>query len=179
MKSSHNTTSETPKAAVALIQARDSSEILILKRAEHPNDPWSGHLALPGGRYEEEDQDLCATSIRETYEECGLTLKREECISEMGIFFAGHYIRKNPIPVMVYAFEIPSSRVDLKLDPKEVAASYWVKESSLNDFSQHELHAFYPDQPSIKKPAIKIEGTFLWGFTYNVIKQHYKWPNIE
>src|SRR5207244_3003698 len=39
-----------------------------------PRDPWSGHLALPGGRADAIDEDLLATAARETLEEIGLNL---------------------------------------------------------------------------------------------------------
>lgn len=65
-----------PQAAVVLIlrQAQETLEALIIKRAERAGDPWSGHLALPGGRAEIADADLLATAWRETYEEIGLDL---------------------------------------------------------------------------------------------------------
>ncbi|MEJ2539998.1 MAG: hypothetical protein P8188_08525 [Gemmatimonadota bacterium] len=40
-------------AAVALVLRKRPGvpvELLLIKRAEHPRDPWSGHMALPGGR---------------------------------------------------------------------------------------------------------------------------------
>ena len=41
----------TLKAAVALVlRARDPLENLLVKRAVSDADPWSGHMALPGGR---------------------------------------------------------------------------------------------------------------------------------
>src|SRR6266511_1878023 len=62
-----------PQAAVSLIlsEARGSAQALIIKRAERPGDHWSGHLALPGGRAQDEDADLIATAARETYGEVG------------------------------------------------------------------------------------------------------------
>jgi len=68
-------------AAVALIITEcDSPSVLLLKRAKNTNDPWSGQWAFPGGRWEEGDKDLLDTSIRETYEECGYRLTRDELI---------------------------------------------------------------------------------------------------
>src|SRR5262249_61528888 len=65
-----------PQAAVSLIlsEAQGSAQALIIKRAERPGDHWSGHLALPGGRAQDEDADLIATAARETYEEVGIDL---------------------------------------------------------------------------------------------------------
>ncbi|AKF05510.1 NUDIX hydrolase [Sandaracinus amylolyticus] len=52
----------------------DGPEVLLIRRAERPSDPWSGHMAFPGGRREPHDPDLQATAVRETREEVGLDL---------------------------------------------------------------------------------------------------------
>ena len=85
-------------AAVAIILHEESC--LILKRAENPADPWSGHLALPGGRKEIEDTDLVETAIRETKEECGITLLRENLINEIPIHKAGISMNKSTLSIM-------------------------------------------------------------------------------
>lgn len=65
-----------PHAAVALLLAPDPDRILLIRRAEREGDPWSGQLALPGGRREVGDADLLHTAIRETMEETGVQLDR-------------------------------------------------------------------------------------------------------
>jgi 8-oxo-dGTP pyrophosphatase MutT (NUDIX family) len=64
------------QAAVVLIlrEISDEIELLLIKRAEDARDPWSGHIALPGGRAEPTDENLIATAIRETREEVGIDL---------------------------------------------------------------------------------------------------------
>src|SRR5213596_3679172 len=49
-------------------------ELLMIKRADAEGDPWSGHIACPGGRMEPGDHDLEQTAIRETWEETGVDL---------------------------------------------------------------------------------------------------------
>jgi len=61
------------RAAVTLIlreSAADPAEAegLFVRRAKVPGDPWSGHVALPGGRRDPEDADLLDTARRETLE---------------------------------------------------------------------------------------------------------------
>lgn len=71
-------TEETRHAAVSAILRPGPSElgpeILFIRRSERPSDPWSGHMAFPGGRHEPSDPDLRTTAVRETREEVGLDL---------------------------------------------------------------------------------------------------------
>jgi 8-oxo-dGTP pyrophosphatase MutT (NUDIX family) len=67
-------------AAIALALRAASTgepELLMIKRAEAEHDPWSGHVACPGGRMEPTDRDLEHTAIRETWEETGVDLGRD------------------------------------------------------------------------------------------------------
>jgi 8-oxo-dGTP pyrophosphatase MutT (NUDIX family) len=74
---------DRPQAAVALLLAPDPDRLLLIRRAERAGDPWSGHLALPGGRRDAADADLLATAIRETKEETAVRLEREWCRAEL------------------------------------------------------------------------------------------------
>ena len=70
-------TEQTRHAAVsAILRAGTTNgpEVMLIRRAERASDPWSGHMAFPGGRHEEGDVDLRATAVRETREEIGLDL---------------------------------------------------------------------------------------------------------
>ena len=66
-------------AAIALVIRPQPAEpeLLMIKRAEIEGDPWSGHIACPGGRAEPGDRDLEHTAIRETWEETGIDLARD------------------------------------------------------------------------------------------------------
>ncbi len=58
------------RSAVAIIlQVREGElHILMIKRAEREGDPWSGHMAFPGGRMDPTDQNGYAVAVRETEE---------------------------------------------------------------------------------------------------------------
>lgn len=60
---------------------RGQPEILYIKRASRLTDKWSSHVAFPGGRKEEEDENGLYTAMRETWEEIGLDLAEKEFIN--------------------------------------------------------------------------------------------------
>lgn len=62
-------------AAVAVVLrpgADHGWQVLLCRRAEREDDPWSGNISLPGGHTEAQDVDAAATARRETIEEVGL-----------------------------------------------------------------------------------------------------------
>src|SRR5262245_27327606 len=64
------------RAAVAVVlrQIGEGLDLLLIQRSERHGDPWSGHMAFPGGRQHPSDIDLFATAARETCEEVGIDL---------------------------------------------------------------------------------------------------------
>src|SRR4029450_1300778 len=74
------------RAAVAVVLrpgAADSAELLLIERARKAGDPWSGHMALPGGRHDPEDVELRSTAERETLEEVGIDLRGGELLGQL------------------------------------------------------------------------------------------------
>ena len=66
----------TRQAAVAIImrETQRGPEILFIQRAVKEGDPWSGHMAFPGGHKDPVDDSLQDAAMRETLEETGLSL---------------------------------------------------------------------------------------------------------
>ena len=50
-------------------------DVLVIQRATSARDPWSGQMALPGGRLDPADAGLVGAAIRETMEETGVDLR--------------------------------------------------------------------------------------------------------
>src|SRR6185436_21144367 len=75
------------QAAVAVIligsEATSTLELLLIQRSERAGDPWSGHMALPGGRRDARDIDLRATAMRETREEIGVELSTARLLGRL------------------------------------------------------------------------------------------------
>ncbi len=66
-------------AAVAMVfspRLDGAMELLMIRRASAPDDPWSGHMAFPGGHQDPEDDTPLDTALRETQEEINLVQVR-------------------------------------------------------------------------------------------------------
>lgn len=157
---------EARQAAVALLLTPDPDQLLLIKRAIRADDPWSGHLALPGGRRDREDADLLATAIRETREETGLVLQREWCVAQLDDL--GPVTRVlPPLVVRPYVF-----RLAHLLKPgvsEEVAQSVWVPFEQLRTSKREQRLVSMPDgQQSVF--GYQLEQGFLWGMTERMIR---------
>ena len=65
------------RSAVALVIDADhlmDASVLMIQRAVHEGDPWSGQMAFPGGRQEAQDPNAVATAKREMREEVGFDI---------------------------------------------------------------------------------------------------------
>jgi 8-oxo-dGTP pyrophosphatase MutT (NUDIX family) len=113
-----------PRAAVAIMLRQSDSglELLMIKRAERSGDPWSGQIALPGGREDPSDSTLEETAIRETREETGIDLARDGVV--LGVL-PDLGSQSRPVAIVVRPF-VATVRADVALVlSDEVAAAFW------------------------------------------------------
>lgn len=94
---------ESVNASVALLlRSGKEREILLLKRAEIDGDPWSGDIAFPGGKKSDEDADLKATVLRETFEETGIGLSAADYLGSLSPVFSRVQIDVGVLPMVFY-----------------------------------------------------------------------------
>jgi 8-oxo-dGTP pyrophosphatase MutT (NUDIX family) len=156
-----------PEAAVAIVQARPRQSILLIRRSERKRDSWSGQWSFPGGRRDAEDTDLLHTALRELEEEVGIRLGREHCKEVVPHVLArrktGRFVLVAP-----FVFEV-DGELPTVVDQREAVEAVWVPQSVWGDPERHSLRAvpWRPDDSLY--PAIDLNGTPLWGFTYRVL----------
>ena len=157
-----------PSAAVAVLHALAPVEsILLIRRATNPRDPWSGHWSFPGGRRDPSDADLLATAIRELHEECSILLPREAVYEAIPPSLAGRRVGR-VMTVAPFVFRV-DSQLETQLAECEAAGCLWIPVDLLRDPAQHRWQSV-PGLPAEQQfPAIELEGTPLWGFTYRVL----------
>src|SRR5437879_13634805 len=73
------------RASVALALAGDGRDLQLcfIRRMEKKNDPWSGHMAFPGGRASPGDPSARAVAEREAREEVALDLRDSHLIGSL------------------------------------------------------------------------------------------------
>ena len=154
--------------AVILAPGPDGRQVLFIRRAEREGDPWSGHIALPGGRREAADADLLATAIRETREEIGVDLPPAKLLRELDELKPSTPSLP-PILIRPYVFEldaVPATRAS-----EEVAESYWIALSSLVPCAGRATIAL--KDRTIETPCFRIpglpDGLVVWGLTYRIL----------
>ena len=151
------------QATVALmLREREGLEVFVIKRAERLGDPWSGHMALPGGRREPADDDAYATARRETLEEVGVDLFEGRLLGrldDMGPRSAGrHFV----VSTFVVALDAEPGR----LDPNEVAEAFWAPVEKLVE-EDVEIADFPGSWPAFTYK----ERYVIWGLTHRILMQ--------
>ncbi len=162
----------TRRAAVALIlraNERDLLELLMIRRAEYEGDPWSGHIALPGGREEPYDRSLTDTAIRETREETALDLVHDGRILGRLDDLGPHSAPLPRITITPFVAAYGASGV-VTLSP-EVAEAFWVPVEALRDpRASREIVLELTGGPR-RVPSFEHEGRIIWGLTERILRQ--------
>jgi 8-oxo-dGTP pyrophosphatase MutT (NUDIX family) len=154
------------QAAVALllVPAPTGLELLLIKRAEHLGDPWSGQMALPGGRKDPVDPHLLATVTRETREEVGVELTPDRLLGELDDL-QPRIRTLPPVVVRPFVFGLPA-RPEIRTSD-EVALFFWVPLEQFTD-RRNRTEVLIPGRGNF--PGIAVRGQVVWGMTDRIIR---------
>jgi 8-oxo-dGTP pyrophosphatase MutT (NUDIX family) len=155
-------------AAVAIILVPDPDSLLLIRRAERTGDPWSGHMALPGGRRESQDPDLLATAIRETAEEVGVELTPAELVGSLEDVVPRIPVLP-PVAVRPYVF-LRDSRPAIASNA-EVTSATWVPLAHLLRPDTHHLVRLELSGGSRLVQAYELTDGIVWGMTERILTQ--------
>lgn len=158
---------EARSAAVSVIltQTRGAVELLLIQRAERPSDPWSGHMALPGGHRDPTDASLLDTAIRETLEEIGVDLARDaELLGRLDDLTP---VRPRALRVRPFVFAL--ERLTPITPSAEVDAVVWAPVGELTSGRSAAEYELVHEGRSSRFPAYRVGDRDVWGLTYRVL----------
>jgi len=162
-----------PRAAVALIlrPSLRGPEVLFIERASKEGDPWSGHMAFPGGRQEEQDPSLAHTAARETFEEVGLSLDSADPIGQLDDLQGRHAGRRNGMVISAFVYRSDGTEA-LSLEASEVRDAFWFPIEELHNPERH-VHRSFRETGSMRFPGIVVGDParhVVWGLTYRFLE---------
>ena len=159
------------RAAVAAVVRGGPAgeELLFIRRAEHPLDPWSGHMAFPGGMVDPGDADPLAAARRETLEELGLDLTATATLigrlSDVAPLSLAASLSISP-----FVFELGTAEVAL-VPNEEVQEAVWIPWRFLADRSQRSSFFWSRKGVPVPMPCARWEGRVVWGLTLRMVDE--------
>ncbi len=164
------------RAAVAIIlrDGERGTEFLLMQRAIHDNDPWSGQISFPGGKIDPKDNSAKAAAIREADEEVNAKLVEQDYIGRLDDIYGFKIDHIHSVRVSSFVFKVDR---ELDLIPNhEVASLVWLPISYLENANN--VYEHYASQnPTLKMPAVLIDRNqeqILWGLTLRMLSQLYQ-----
>lgn len=160
------------RAAVAVVMrpVGESAEMLVIRRAVRAGDPWSGHMAFPGGFASPDDVDLVATAVRETREEVGLDLDRDAVlVGPLDELQAIARRRAVDLIIRPHVFELRRQPQALRLDRREVDAALWVPLPFLATAEARAVHKARYGDSEVEFPSFAFAGNSIWGLTHRIL----------
>ena len=167
-----DTDGDPRRAAVAVILRAGlggALELLLIERAERQGDPWSGHVALPGGRQSLGDAGLQDTVIRETLEETAIDFENDGAI--LGTLDELRPRTPSLPPIIVTPF-VAVVRPDVIVVPSdEVAAAFWVPWSLFADPDASRESIVQVRGANWNVASYVIGRRVVWGMTERILRQ--------
>ena len=149
-------------AAVALlVKGVTTPSILFVKRIQNPADPWSGQIALPGGKRDGKDKNLKDTIIRETLEETGISLDRCRFLGVMSVQESMPRPEIKVVPFVIFLEHEPA----ITLSERELEKYVWIPIEKLAKSKATVTFSFG------ESPAYLVDDTVIWGLTYRIIEE--------
>ena len=164
-------TGDPARAAVGMLldPRPDDVYVFFIHRAEHDQDPWSGHMGFPGGFREPVDRTIEDTVAREVEEEIGVDLSRSARLigpldEIQGIAFG----RELPLVISPFLYVLTGP---IEIRPNdEVQAILWVPLSFLQEERNQTIVEPSVRGQKVHLPAVVYKGKTIWGLTYRMLR---------
>lgn len=161
-----------PRRAAVAALVREGGlgpEVLLMLRARHHSDRWSGQVSFPGGREEEHDPDLWATAIRETAEEVGVDLARSaRPLGQLDAIRARN--RAGVTRMSVWPFVFAATEPIEARTSAEAASVFWLPLSLAASGELDDVYHYKIGPMRLALPCWRYQGQVVWGMTYKMLE---------
>ncbi|MBN2381832.1 CoA pyrophosphatase [bacterium] len=173
--------SDDIRAAVAIIFMFDKCSrprLIFIKRSEDPHDPWSGHMAFPGGRSDPADKDALATVYRETREEIGLDLEDAgQLLGQIDDIRA--IARGHQLPMVISPFVFGLETDVILTANQEVLEIHSIPLDFFFDPSHCATVPYSMNGQRLFLPCYRYQERNIWGLTYRMLQNLFSVINPE
>jgi len=158
------------RAAVAAIlrYQRRAPDVLLMRRVERPGDRWSGQVSFPGGREEEEDDDLLETAMREVREEVGLDLTASaRLLGRIDPIRAMARGKVLPMSIMPFVF-LQTRAQEIELG-QEAVGTFWFPLDLAASGEIDDTYHWKLGSVELDLPCWSYRGHVVWGLTHRML----------
>ncbi|MBN2639191.1 MAG: CoA pyrophosphatase [Bacteroidales bacterium] len=149
---------------VLFYETEEDIRFVLIRRAKYEG-VHSGQIALPGGQFEDSDNNLTETALREAEEEIGIDAKKVKLLGALSPL----YIPPSHFKVFPYVGCYPE-KPDFKVDGTETTE---IIEISLSDFYnpefQTEKEVKTRNGTKVTVPCFYLKENIVWGATAMIL----------
>ena len=150
---------EYGKDAAVCALINENQEVLLIKRIEREEDPWSGQISFPGGHFEIDDKYLHITALRELKEETGI--ENVKIIGELEVQHPRNLPELNVYPFLCFKENFN----DLRAQKDEVKYFLTPKIFELKKSKK----IFQINDKNFLEDCFEFNGEIIWGLTYRIL----------
>lgn len=147
---------------VALVDYPEEPAVILTRRAGHLNS-HPGQISFPGGKCEEQDENLLVTALRETREEIGLAEEDVEVLAELPASST-----RFDVKVSAFLARVAPGQT-YQVDTSELDAVFEAPLSFFLDTGNLRYQRFVGDDYDITMPCYNYGDYCIWGFTLRVL----------
>ncbi|ASS47886.1 MAG: hypothetical protein A3D31_01685 [Candidatus Fluviicola riflensis] len=154
--------------AILLFETDNVLQFLVIQRAEY-DGTHSGQIAFPGGKWEQTDDSLITTALRECEEEIGVTKDELEYIGKLTDVFT--VVSSFIIEPHIFYWKTPHNK--FTVSEREVAAVYSLSIDDLLTESAIEYHTIpLKNGVNLKEvPHFVLGEVKIWGATALILSE--------
>lgn len=152
---------------IILFHEQEKLKIVFIRRSEYEGI-HSGQIAFPGGRFEDSDNGLQATALREVEEEIGISSNKIDLLGQLSDLYVppSNFLMRTFVG---YTKERPKYNIDTRevQEVLEFDFDIFISERVIKviDFHAHNINHV------IKAPCYEVNGTIIWGATAMILTE--------